>query len=32
MTPYPYDTMTMNGREITIQNIVNWISRCGIGL
>ncbi len=23
MTPYPYDTMTMNGREIDIQNIVN---------
>ena len=23
MTPYPYDTMTMNGREITIQSIVN---------
>ena len=23
MAPYPYDTMTMNGREITIQNIVN---------
>ena len=23
MTPYPYDTMIMNGREITIQNIVN---------
>jgi o-succinylbenzoate---CoA ligase len=23
MTPYPYDTITMNGREVTIQKIVN---------